>query len=117
MPESGVRVLLPAAALVIFIAGLRAADSILIPFLVAVFVTVLSLPILFWLQKLGLPRAVAVVITMAGAAAVLAGAGFLITLGLVEFADRLPRYRMDLDRGAEQVVAWLNQRGFVVKST
>jgi predicted PurR-regulated permease PerM len=109
--------LLPAAGLVILIAGLRAADSILIPFMVAVFVTVLSLPILFWLQKLGLPRSLAVVITITGATAVLAGAGFLVTMGLVEFADRLPRYRVDLDRGVNDVVAWLDERGFVVKAS
>jgi predicted PurR-regulated permease PerM len=115
--DSRASLLLPAAALVIFIAGLRAADSILIPFLVAVFVTVLSLPILFWLQKLGVPRPIAVVITITGATAVLAGAGFLVTMGLVEFADRLPRYRVDLDRGVDDVVAWLEERGFVVKSS
>jgi predicted PurR-regulated permease PerM len=115
--ESRASLLLPAAALVIFIAGLRAADSILIPFMVAVFVTVLSLPVLFWLQKLGLPRWLAVLITITGTTAVLAGAGFLVTMGLVEFADRLPRYRVDLDRGVDEVVAWLDERGFVVKSS
>ena len=115
--DSRASLLLPAAGLVIFIAGLRAADSILIPFMVAVFVTVLSLPILFWLQKMGLPRPLAVLITITGATAVLAGAGFLVTMGLVEFADRLPRYRVDLDRGVADVVAWLGERGFVVKSS
>jgi predicted PurR-regulated permease PerM len=115
--ESRASLLLPAAGLVILIAGLRAADSILIPFMVAVFVTVLSLPILFWLQKLGLPRWLAVLITITGTTAVLAGAGFLVTMGLVEFADRLPRYRVDLDRGVEDVVKWLDERGFVVKSS
>ena len=115
--DARIRLLLPAAALVVFIAGLRAADTILIPFMVAVFVTVLSLPILFWLQKLGLPRPIAVFITITGAAAVLAGAGFLVTMGLVEFADRMPRYRADLDREVQQIVTWLDQRGFVVKTT
>ena len=110
--DSRARFLLPAAALVVVVAGLRAADSILIPFMVAVFVTVLSLPIMYWLQKLGLPRAIAVVITMTGTAAVLAGAGFLVTLVLIEVADRLPGYRQEIERGIEQMVSWLNQRGF-----
>jgi predicted PurR-regulated permease PerM len=112
--DSRARILLPAAAVVILIAGLRAADSILIPFMVAVFVTVLSLPMMFWLQKLGMPRAGAVLITITGATAVLAGAGFLVTLGIVEFADRLPRYRQDLDQGIAETVAWLDERGFEV---
>ena len=115
--DKRIRLLLPLAALVIVIGGLRSADSILIPFMVAVFVNVLSLPILFWLQKLGVPRAIAVVITITGTTAVLAGAGFLVTMGLVEFADRLPRYRADLDREVEQAVAWLDQYGIVVKTT
>jgi predicted PurR-regulated permease PerM len=116
LADSRARFLLPAAALVIFIAGLRAADSILIPFMVAVFVTVLNLPILFWLQKLGVPRPIAVLITITGATAVLAGAGFLIALGVVEFADRLPRYRQEVKDGLEQAVGWLNSRGFEVDS-
>lgn len=115
-PDSRARLLLPAAALVICIAGLRAADSILIPFMVAVFVTMLGLPLLFWLQKLGVPRAVAVFITIAGATALLAGAGFVITLGVVELADRLPRYRQEMKDGLEQAAVWLNQRGFDVDS-
>ncbi|HVR29525.1 MAG TPA: AI-2E family transporter [Thermoanaerobaculia bacterium] len=114
--DSRSRIILPAAAVVVVIAGLRAADSILIPFMVAVFVTVLSLPILFWLQKLGMPRAGAVLITITGAAAVLAGAGFLVTLGIVELADRLPQYRQDVDEGLEEIVAWLNERGFEVNA-
>ena len=116
LADARIRILLPAAALVVFIAGLRAADSILIPFMVAVFVTVLALPMMFWLQKLGLPRGLAVLITILGATGVLAGAGFLVTLGIVEFADRLPSYRQELDRGIEQAVAFLNQRGFAVDS-
>jgi AI-2 transport protein TqsA len=115
--DARTRILLPAAAFVVLVAGLRAADSILIPFMVAVFVTVLSLPLMFWLQKIKLPRAVAVAISVTGATAVLAGAGFLVTLGLVEFADRLPRYRQDLEQGIEQAVVWINQRGFEVKAT
>jgi predicted PurR-regulated permease PerM len=114
LTDARIRILLPAAALVVFIAGLRAADSILIPFMVAVFVTVLALPMMFWLQKLGLPRAVAVFITILGATGVLAGAGFLVTLGIVELADRLPAYRLKLDSAIEQAVAFLNQRGFEV---
>jgi predicted PurR-regulated permease PerM len=116
LSDSRARLLLPVAALVVILAGLRAADSILIPFMVAVFVTVLNLPIMFWLQKLGVPRAIAVFITITGATAVLAGAGFLITLGVVEFADRLPRYREELKDGLEQAVVWLNHRGFEVDS-
>jgi predicted PurR-regulated permease PerM len=116
LAENRARLLLPAAALVILIAGLRAADSILIPIMVAVFVTVLSLPVLFWLQRIGVPRAIAVVITITLATAVLAGAGFLIALGVIEFADRLPRYRQEVKDGLEQAAVWLNHRGFEVDS-
>jgi predicted PurR-regulated permease PerM len=115
--DARTRILMPVAAFVVLVAGLRAADSILIPFMVAVFVTVLSLPLMFWLQKIKLPRAAAVAITVTGATAVLAAAGFLVTLGLVEFADRLPRYRQDAERSIEQAVVWINERGFEVKST
>ena len=48
--------LLTAAAFVVVVAGMRAAESIVVPFLLSVFIAIISAPSLFWLERKGLPR-------------------------------------------------------------
>ena len=55
------RALLTAAALVIVVAGVHAASSVVGPFLLAVFVAVVATPALRWLQRFGWPTWVGVV--------------------------------------------------------
>ena len=109
--------MLPAASFVVLVAGLRAADTIVIPFLVAVFVSILSLPFLFWMQSRGVPRVVAVVTTIMAATGVLVGAGFLLGGAVSEFATQLPDYREGLGESMRRVVEWLQARGLEVETT
>ena len=48
-------VLVSVAAFVVIVAGLRAAQAIVVPLLMAAFLTLLSLPTLHWFQRKGLP--------------------------------------------------------------
>src|SRR5262245_29403201 len=64
----GVRLLLMAACLVIVVAGLRAGQAFFVPVLMAVFLTVLCLPPLRWMRRLGLPEWTAVLLVISGAA-------------------------------------------------
>jgi AI-2 transport protein TqsA len=52
------------AALVILIAGLRAAESLFIPILLAFFVATVSFPVLNFLRNKGVPRPIAVLLTV-----------------------------------------------------
>ncbi|MCB1616805.1 MAG: AI-2E family transporter, partial [Pseudomonadales bacterium] len=52
------------AAFIIVIAGLKAAESIMVPFLLSLFIAVLCAPPLSWLQKKGLPVAGAISLIM-----------------------------------------------------
>jgi len=47
------------ASFVIVVAGMKAASSILVPFFLAVFIAVICTPPLFWLQRKGVPKALA----------------------------------------------------------
>ena len=49
--DAGIRFLVAAAALVVVVAGLRAAAQVILPFLVAVFLAVVSVPLMGWLQR------------------------------------------------------------------
>ena len=77
--DSGAVFLLLAASLVIVIAGLRAAASLITPFLLAMFIALVSLPLLNGLQGLRLPRPLAVVVTLMAALGVLGVLVWVVT--------------------------------------
>ena len=56
MQKVKVPLILTLAALVIVIAGLKTAASIIVPFLLALFIVVIFLPFANFLQKKGVPR-------------------------------------------------------------
>lgn len=94
--DRALRFLVTTAAMVIIIAGLRAAADILVPFLLAVFIAVISAPFLFWLKKRGLPTWLAltvVILVICGAGALV---GLLISTSLTDFTQSLPQYQVRL---------------------
>ncbi len=107
----GARYLLIFASLIVVIAGLRAADVIIIPFLLAVFIAVLSLPFLSGLQRLGLPKILAVVATVLADIAVLSAVGFLVVRSVDEFTGQLPGYQANLEQATSSIVQWITDRG------
>ena len=62
--DTGIRFLLVAACVVVIIAGLRAAAPIILPFLIAVFLAVVNVPLMNWLMRNRVPKSIAVVLTI-----------------------------------------------------
>src|SRR4030042_1673884 len=85
--------LLILASFVIVVAGMKAANSILVPFFLAVFIAVICTPPLFWLQRKGVPKILALVVILV----VILGAGLLfgalIGPSLNDFLISLPNYQ------------------------
>ncbi len=52
------------ASFIIVVAGMKAASSILVPFFLAVFIAVICAPPLFWLQRKGVPKVIALVLIL-----------------------------------------------------
>jgi predicted PurR-regulated permease PerM len=94
--ETGARLLLLVASFVVVIAGIKAAAALILPFLVAVFVALVSLPLLNWLQGRRVPTPIAVLATVALALVALVGLAVLIGGTLTSFTDQVPRYRARL---------------------
>lgn len=93
---SGIRVLLSLASVVIIVAGLKAAEGLMIPILLGLFLALLSLPILNFLHKIGLPRGVAVLFTVLIDLLILGGIVFLASGVFGEFQDRSSVYAKKL---------------------
>jgi len=104
---SASHILLTVAAFVVVIAGMRAAVTIVVPFLLAAFIAIISAPPLFWLHRKGLPIWLALIIVISGVLSM----GFLIS-GLVgssikDFSGDLPIYEAKLRALIAGVVTWL----------
>lgn len=110
--STGARFLITSASFVIIIAGMRAAESILVPFLIAVFIAVICLPSLSWLKRKGIPTALAMLMVVAGITLI----GMLITVligtSLDNFSRDVPAYQARLKEKSQLVIAWLRQTGF-----
>ena len=84
--------LLSSASLIIIVAGLRAAAPILQPLLLALFLAILSFPLLSVLRRRGVGTPVAILATVVAVIAVLMIFGFLMTGAASEFAVAAPGY-------------------------
>ncbi|MDE2923245.1 MAG: AI-2E family transporter [Acidobacteriota bacterium] len=109
------RLLLVAACVVVLVAGLRAASSIMIPFLVAVFIAAISLPVLTWLQQ-RLPMIVAVLGTILMDLLVLALVGYLVGSTANQVAGEMGEIQSTLTEWIEDGGEWLEARGVPVAS-
>ncbi len=89
----GARFLLMGASFVIVVAGLREGASILLPFVLALFLAVMSMPLMFWLQLRRVPAPLAIVLTMLMIGVVFGALIMLGTQAVADFQDQLPGYR------------------------
>jgi predicted PurR-regulated permease PerM len=58
--SSASQALIVTAALIIIIAGMKQAAVILVPFLLAIFIAVISFPLMSYLQQRGLPKGLSI---------------------------------------------------------
>jgi predicted PurR-regulated permease PerM len=105
------RFLLGFAAFVIVVAGMKAADTIVIPFLVSLFAAVLCAPPVFWLQRKGLPQWLAMAVVVAGIMGVGLGMATLLGSSINRFTVELPYYQARLQELTASTIAWLEQQG------
>lgn len=108
------QIVLTVAAVIIVLAGLQAAKVILVPFLLAVFIAIISASPMFWLQRKGLPVWLALLIVIL--AVFLLG---LLTAGLVgssvsDLSGHLPAYETKLRQHTGALLAWLERLGLDV---
>jgi len=111
---AGARFLLIAACIVVVVGGLKLAAPILLPFALATFLAILTLPIMLWLKGRGVPTALAIVVAVLVDVAVLGLVVLLATQSVSEFQARLPGYVARLDALQAGWVDSLQERGLPV---
>jgi len=104
-------VLLTIAALVVIVAGMREAQEILLPFLIAVFLAVVSSPAVLWLTAKRVPRSLAVVLVVAAMVGVGTGIAALVGTSVNSFSRNIPTYKTRLQEETSALIAWLEGMG------
>src|SRR6056297_1955871 len=89
---SGIRVLLSLASVFIVVAGLKAASELFIPIMLGLLLAMMSLPILNWLDRRGLPRGMAVFMTIIIDFLILGGIVLLGSGVIGDFQEKTPKY-------------------------
>lgn len=103
--------LIGAAAFVIIIAGMRAAETILVPFLLAGFIAIVAAPPMFWLQRHKIPPAAAISLVILIILGLTMAVMTLVGTSLNDFTTNLPELQMRLQDEVASIIDWLNRRG------
>jgi len=107
----GARFLLVAAALVVVVFGLRAASAIFVPFLIALFLAMLNLPLLNWLRRWRVPLPLAVLATVLVNGMIFAFVVMVVSRSLESIITDVPRYANLLESMFRRMEAFLEQHG------
>ncbi len=111
LPRRAMRFLVVAASTIVVVAGLREASEILLPFLSALFVAIVGLPFMAWLQRNRVPTWLAVMLTVAAAAGVVSVLGVVVGQSVGEFAQVVAdsQYNARFEELANRLRVWAEQ--------
>ena len=97
------------ACFVVVVAGMRAAQPILVPFLLSVFLAIICSPMLFWLRRKGVPSSLAMVIVVTCITIIGLLLGALVGSSILDFSKSLPAYQKQLADKTSALIAFMNR--------
>lgn len=92
-------------AVVLVVAGLQAAQEVLIPLAIAILLTFLLAPISERLQRLGINHIIAVILTVAIAFAAIGALTLVVFNQFIDLVSQFPRYRLQLRQNLQDLAA------------
>lgn len=97
------------AAIVIVIYGMQAAKVILVPFLIAVFLALITVKPMLWLQSKRIPSIIAAFMIVSMILLILAVVGMILGTSIADFTAAIPGYQARLDTIVDGVVKFIAQ--------
>jgi AI-2 transport protein TqsA len=107
------QVLLSTACLLIIIGGLKIGRPILVPFMVATFLAVITAPIVRFFKKNGLSRGMAILLVVSLVLGLLSSFVWLLGDSADQFAKVMPQH---LERVSAEFTEWLSDHSFATNS-
>src|SRR6185437_3612738 len=105
------RTIIVGASLAIIIAGMKFLSPILAPILFSLFIAVLCLPMLRWLQNRRIPTWLALLLILLGLFIFIALVFLIVYISLSNLDERLPTYQKQLQKLLTEVLPLLQQLG------
>lgn len=106
-------VLISVACVIIILAGLKAAASVVVPFLLAIFIAVLISPLVLYIQKFGVPRFISFIIVTAMILGILGFFGDIAFNAVKEFSAQLPELQAKFSEFSENLIQKINSYDIV----
>ena len=103
-----------AASFVVVVAGMKAAEAILVPFLLSLFIAVICTPPLIWLKEKGLPTALALLVIVSTVVVVSTGVGVVVGAAVSDFSTDLPAYQDRLQVISDELFVQLSSWGLPI---
>ncbi|MBC8208215.1 MAG: AI-2E family transporter [Desulfobulbaceae bacterium] len=110
LPLAG-RFLIPAAALVIVVAGIKVSAPIIVTFLLSLFIAVITAPPFFWLQRRKVPAIIAVLLVISAVIAMGMFVAAMVGNSINDFQNQLPYYQERLQQKTLVHIDWLREHG------
>ena len=111
MPGKQPSILISLAAICIIIASMKFAAPILNPLFLSIFIAIICLPSLAWLDKKGLSSTSAILLVMVALFISIGTLGIYIVSSVDEFSQQLPAYQHNLKQQTATMVQWLDSHG------
>ena len=108
------RAIIITAALIIIIAGMKQAASLLVPFLLSIFIAVISFPLMSRLQQSGFSKGLSLTMVMLLVISIGIGLTVLVGSSLTDFSRSLPDYQQKITAEWGQAIVWLQDHGISV---
>lgn len=113
--NSTTRVLLILAAIVIIASGMKGAQDVVVPMLLAAFIATIAAPPVFWLEQKKVPAAIAISGVMIAIVGALLGVGALLFRSGNAFTARLPFYQERVTDLVNKAIARLSDFGLDIQ--
>ena len=109
--SAGSQALFATACVVVVLAGMRAAAPFVVPLMLALFLTIINIPVLNGLRRLRVPAPVAVLLVLLLTSVVVGGLGWIGAASLSDIRASLPDYVRRLQQVEATALAALADRG------
>ncbi|NIP16571.1 MAG: AI-2E family transporter [Pseudomonadales bacterium] len=102
------------ATLIVIAAGIKAAEALMVPFLLAAFIATIASTPVFWLERHRVPAGISIALVMLGIIVMITGVGAVVAQSAGAFTDRLPFYQARLTELVQTAVAYVEMTGLNV---
>lgn len=113
---TALRVIVAAAMLVIVIAGIKSAASIINLFLLSAFIAIISASPVFWLQRRGLPMALGMLLVISAVVLIVMTTALVFGSAVSGFTAELPAYQEKLEQLFTGPLNWLHKQGIEISA-